>query len=157
MLYYRSKHQPRQLSVPIVRLLTIGGLLAYPAGALTVRFGETLATTLFGYGLIAAALFAVVLLTTSSIQRIVGAIPNQLDEYELRLRARAMSAAFTGLSALFLVTTIYLAIAADTGAWVPTTYDDFNGAFWGIFLWATLLPTLCLSFQLDPADEQGEG
>lgn len=156
MLYYRSKHPPRNLRVPTVRLIAAGALLAYPVGALMLRFGETLVTSLAGFGLITFALVALVVLMTCSIQRIVAEDPALLDEYELRLRARAVSSAFTALSALFLIATIYLAIAADLGAWVPSTYEDFNGAFWGIFLWATLLPTLCLSFQLDPADDQGE-
>jgi len=157
MLYYRSKRQPRQLSLPLVRLLTLGSLIAYPAGALVVRFGDGLASTLVGYGLIAAALFGVIAIMDSSIQRIVGEEQAKLDEYELRLRACALSAAFTGISALFLIATVYLAIAADIGAWVPSTHDEFNAAFWGIFLWATLLPTLCLSFQLDPSDIASEG
>jgi hypothetical protein len=45
---------------------------------------------------------------------------------------------------------IYAAIASDTGLWVPSGYDAFNGLFWGVFLYASVIPTAVLSWMVDP-------
>jgi hypothetical protein len=127
-------------------------LIAYPFGALLLANGpETLATKLVGYGLILLALVAYAPLIGTSLQRIVGEEPKLLDEYELRLRGRALSGSYAALSALALLLIIYAAIASDTGLWVPSSYEAFNGLFWGVFLYASVLPTAVLSWMVEPS------
>jgi hypothetical protein len=103
-----------------------------------------------GYGLILLALCAYAPLIGTSLQRIVGEETKLLDEYELRLRGKALSASYTALSVLVLLLVVYAAIASDKGFWVPTSYDAFNGLFWGVFLYASVLPTALLSWMVEP-------
>ena len=132
------------------RATSLLSLLAYPAGALSLALGpDAPGTVITGYALIAGSLVCYVPLATSWLQRIVAEQPSKLDEYELHLRSRAMNAAYIGYTALVLLAVIYAAIASDAGAWVPKTYDGFNGLFWGAFLYAVVLPLACLSWMLD--------
>lgn len=126
-------------------------LVAYPAGALLLALGpDMLATTLAGYGLILLALIAYAPLIGTSLQRIVGEDAKSLDEYELRLRGRALSASYAAFAGLTLLLVLYAAIASDMGLWIPATYEAFNGVFWGIFLYASVLPTGLLSWMVEP-------
>jgi hypothetical protein len=151
MLYMRSTTGPRDRSVEVVRTCTAASLIAYPCGALLLALGtDTVTTALAGYGLILLSLIAYAPLIGTSLQRIVGEDAKLLDEYELRLRGRALSASYTVLSAMVLLLVIYAAIASDKGYWVPDSYDAFNGLFWGIFLYASVLPTAVLSWMVEP-------
>jgi hypothetical protein len=100
---------------------------------------DTAATSIAGYGLILLALVSYAPLIGSSIQRIVGEEVKMLDEYELRLRGRALSLSYATFTGLALLAVLYAAIASDKGAWFPDSYEDFNGVFWGIFLYASVL------------------
>jgi hypothetical protein len=91
---------------------------------------------------------------SSSIQRIVGEEVKALDEFELRLRGRAMGLAYAIFTGLALVSVLYSAIAADKGFWFPSTYDEFNGVFWGVFLYAAVLPAAILSWLVDQSFNQ---
>ena len=151
MLYMRAANGPRDRSVAVVRICTAASLIAYPCGALLLALGpDTLTTKLVGYGLILLALCDYAPLIGTSLQRIVGEETKLLDEYELRLRGRALSASYTALTVLVLLLVIYAAIASDKGFWVPTSYDAFNGLFWGVFLYASVLPTTLLSWMVEP-------
>ena len=151
MIYMRATNGPRDRSVVTVRACTTASLLAYPCGALLLALGpDTLPTKIVGYGLILLALCAYAPLIGTSLQRIVGEETKLLDEYELRLRGGALSASYTTLSVLVLLLVIYAAIASDKGLWVPTSYDAFNGLFWGVFLYASVLPTALLSWMVEP-------
>jgi hypothetical protein len=151
MLYMRAANGPRDRSVAMVRTCTAASLLAYPCGALLLALSsDTLTTKLVGYGLILLALCAYAPLIGTSLQRIVGEETKLLDEYELRLRGRALSASYTAFSVLVLLLVVYAAVASDTGLWVPTSYDAFNGLFWGVFLYASVLPTALLSWMVEP-------
>jgi hypothetical protein len=151
MLYMRATNGPRDRSVGMVRACTAASLIAYPAGALLLALGsDTLPTKLIGYGLILLALVAYAPVIGTSLQRIVGEDSKLLDEYELRLRGRALSASYTIFSGLALLLVVYAAIAADNGFWVPSSYDAFNGLFWGVFLYASVLPTAVLSWMVEP-------
>jgi hypothetical protein len=155
MIYYRTHAGSRDLSTEMVRILSAASLLAYPAGALLLALGpKSLGTSLVGYGLILLALIAYAPLIGSSIQRIVGEETKQLDEYELRLRGRALSASYAAFTGLALLLVIYAAIASDNGLWFPTSFDQFNGVFWGIFLYASVLPTTILSWMVEPTFTQ---
>jgi hypothetical protein len=88
----------------------------------------------------------------STVQRIVGEKVEALDEYELKLRNHAMSSSYSCFSLLALLAVIYAAIASDAGWWVPSEYGDFNGLFWGVFLYASVLPSVFLAWRLDPSD-----
>jgi hypothetical protein len=105
---------------------------------------------LAGYSLILLALVAYAPLIGTSLQRIVGEETKLLDEYELRLRGRALSRAYAAFSGLALLLVIYAAIASDKGLWVPSSYDAFNGLFWGVFLYASVIPTAVLSWMVEP-------
>jgi hypothetical protein len=127
-------------------------LIAYPCGALLLALGpDTLATKLTGYSLILLALMTYAPLIGTSLQRIVGEETKLLDEYELRLRGRALSGSYTALSMVALSLVLYAAIASDAGLWVPSSYDAFNGLFWGVFLYASVLPTAVLSWMVEPS------
>jgi hypothetical protein len=151
MIYYRTEKPRREVSIATIRIATASSLIAYPAGAMWLARGpDALMTSVTGYGLILLALLAYVPLAGSSLQRIVGENPKLLDEYELRLRGRAMSASYATFTGLVLLLTIYAAIASDKNFWVPVTYEQFNGLFWGLFLYASVLPTGLLSWMVEP-------
>lgn len=153
MIFYRSNHGAADHSARFVRVASTLALLAYPAGALTLALvADGLARTIIGYGLILASLICVAMLAGSSTQRIVAEEARLLDEYELQLRYRAMSAAYTLMSVLILCGVIYAAVASDKGGWVPNSYDGYNGLFWGVFLYGFTLPTACLAWQVDAGE-----
>lgn len=156
MLYYRATHH-RPISLATIRLANSVAFASYPAGALTLAWTDSLAGSAAGFGLILLSLIAVVVVTGSSLQRIVGEKPGLLDEYELKLRARAMGSAYTALSVLALLLVIYAAIASDKGFWLPSSYDEYNGLFWGAFLYTSLLPGAFLAWQIEPADVSDRG
>lgn len=131
MIYYRALQRSRDLSIDAVRLLSATSLAAYPAGALLL------------------ALIAFAPLIGSSVQRIVGEDAKVLDEYELRLRGRALSVCYAAFTALALLLVAYAAIASDRGLWLPASYDQFSAVFWGIFLYASVLPTALLSWMVE--------
>jgi hypothetical protein len=136
----------------MVRVFSAVSLLAYPAGALTLNFGsDTAGTVVAGYGLIVLALLSYTPLIGSSVQRIVGEEVKILDEFELRLRGRALSLSYAIFTGLMLLAVLYSAIASDNGWWFPNSYEEFNGVFWGIFLYASVLPTAILSWTLEPS------
>ena len=64
------------------------------------------------------------------------------------------AASLCGAVVLALCGVIYAAIASDKGGWVPTNFDEYNGLFWGVFLYAFTLPTACLAWRLDRSAEQ---
>ena len=153
MLYLRSQRGPQDRSVAMARILSATSLIAYPFGALVLTLGpDSLATVISGYALIVLALITYAPLISTTLQRIVGENAKLLDEYELRLRGRALSAAYVTFSVLVL----YAAIATDKGFWVPTTYESFNGLFWGVYLYSAVLPVAVLSWivELDFGNEQ---
>jgi len=155
MIFYRSEKGATDRSVAFVRAASLASLLAYPAGALTLALGQDSATnSIIGYGLVLFSILCAALLTGSTAQRIVGEEAKLLDEFELTLRYRTMGTAYAVFSTLALGAAIYAAIAADKGGWLPTTYEHYNGVFWGIFLYAFTLPTACLAWLLDPSAEQ---
>jgi len=149
MIYARSNRNPRglELSARVARTASTVALIAYPVGALTLRFApDTLASSAIGYGLILLALMMTALLSGSSIQRIASEQASELDEFELAQRNRALGFSYACFSALTLLAILYAGIASDTGGWVPSTYDEFNGLFWGVFLYATVLPSAFLAW-----------
>lgn len=156
MIFCRSSSGGRDISLRAMRILTFGALVTYPVGALTVAWGDSLPSAVGGYGLVLLSLICVMIVMGTSVQRVVGEQPDRLDEYELKLRYRAMSAAYTCLSALALVAIIYAAIGTDKGLWVPDSYEEYNGLFWGAFLYTSMLPSASLAWQIDAADIQPE-
>ena len=122
-------------------------------GALVLRSSGTGLQSILGYSLILTALICVASLIKSALQRIVAEVPSELDEFELGLRSRAMNLAYATFTAFTLLGVVYAAIASDHGVWVPATYEDFNGLFWGVFLYAVILPVAVLSWLVDPSFE----
>ena len=155
MLYYRSRKGGWNASRRVARVLTTGALGLYPAGAFLVKFAADRVVEAGGYVLIIASLACVTLIVSSSLQRIVGEQVWKLDEYEAKLRSRAVGAAYSCMAAIVLLVIIYCAVAADKGAWLPSTYDEFNGLFWGAFLYASILPSAFLAWQIDEGDAPG--
>lgn len=152
MIFYRSPHKPRELPVTTARTLSLGSLVAYPVGALVLTVGPaTLATSLVGYALIVGALIACAPLLGSSLQRVVGEEVKVLDEFELRLRGRAMGIAYAVFTGLTLLAVMYAAVASDKGGWFPKSYGEFSGLFWGVFLYSVVLPIAALSWIVEPS------
>lgn len=114
---------------------------------------KSLLASLSGYALILSALICAAVLVKSSLQRIVAEQPSKLDEYELQLRSQAMNFSYGGFTALALGAVIYAAIASDRGGWVPVSYDQFSGLFWGVFLYAVVIPVAVLSWIVDGSFE----
>jgi hypothetical protein len=152
VLLYRSGHRGSEIGLGALRFLTFAALAAYPAGALILAWSDNPIASIAGFGLIAASLVCVAGVMGASLQRIVGEQASKLDEYELKLRARAMSAAYTCLSTILVVAVLYAAIASEKGWWLPAGYDQYNGLFWGAFLYASMLPSAFLAWQVEPAD-----
>lgn len=160
MLFYRSKasESGNGPSLATTRTLLAISLAAYPAGCLILALGPDGRGGLFAFEIAGLALILVAFLAAAPVlgshfQRIVADQPRQLDEFELKIRQQAMSAAYAAFTALTLLVTIYAAIASDKGWWVPRSYEEFNALFWGIFLYACLLPTLFLVWRPGAAED----
>ena len=151
MIFYRSLNNPsgKSRSLGSIQLLVLAALAAYPAGALLRTFGpDRLATQVVGFGLILLSLVAFAALAGTRLNRLTGEERGRLDEYERNLRAGALETSYQLLSALSLLAVIYLAIGSDAGWWIPSGYEQWNGVFWGLFLWVSVLPTAVLAFRL---------
>ncbi|MFM5884807.1 MAG: hypothetical protein ACKOQ3_05695 [Novosphingobium sp.] len=153
MFYYRSPGADQPITLQRARLTTGLALVLYPVGALLpVVAGSITAARLIGLCLIAIAFACALLMGKTTLQRIVGEEASRLDEYELKLRARATSMVYQILSALVLAGVFYLAVATDAGWWYPKSYEEFNGLFWGIFLYCFMLPGFILAWQAEATD-----
>ena len=166
--FYRSRtDRAVERSPTMMRLATTIALAAYPAGALLMVLGPDADTAgsvwsrVTGLVLITVSLIAFATFASSRLQRIAGEEKVRLDEFELVLRLRARSFAYNVFTGLVLVGTVYIGIASDLGAsgranlWVPQGYDQWSGVFWGLILYAFVLPTAYLSWTL-PAPPAGE-
>ncbi len=152
MIYARSEANPRglELSSTAARAVSTAALAGYPAGALTLQFApDALLSSAIGFGLILFALVMTALLSGSSVQRIASEQPAKLDEYELALRQRSLGFSYACFTALTLLAIFYAGVASDVGGWLPSTYAEFNGLFWGVFLYATVLPSAFLAWTMD--------
>lgn len=157
MLFFRSNAGASKLPVGAARAISLCALLAYPAGAFILdASNNSLAGSLAGYALILSALVCTAALVKSSLQRIVAEQPSKLDEYELQLRSRAMNLSYNGFTALALIAVAYTGIASDHGGWVPVRYEEFNGLFWGVFLYAVVIPVAVLSWMVDCSFEASQ-
>lgn len=157
MIFYRSLNNPAGTprSLASVRGLVVAAFAAYPAGALLRAVGpDTLATNLAGFGLIIVSLLAYAALAGTRLNRLTGEERGRLDEYERNLRAGAMETSYQLFAALALLGIIYLAIGSDAGWWLPSGYEQWNGIFWGAFLWSSLLPTAVLAFRLRTDEDE---
>jgi hypothetical protein len=92
----------------------------------------------------------------SRLQRIVADEKGRLDEMEMLLRHKALSWSYGVLSGALLLFVIYLAIASDVGGLVPDDYEEWNGLFWGAFLYVTLLPTARLAWTMEAGAEDDD-
>lgn len=143
MIFYRSSNgQGSKMSVWTVRTLIAASLAAYPAGAIAIaalpaEFGGRVV----GLCLIFVSLLCALPILGSDLQRIVGDQEDQLDEMELKLRQQATAKSFAAFTVAALVALLYAGIAADAGWWLPKTSEAFGALFWGVMLYATLLPT----------------
>lgn len=149
MMYYRSKKSAAGPSLTATRALCAVALAGYPVGCLLLllRSGTSepaLSLTVAGLGLILLSIVAVAPVVGSRYQRITAEQASELDEFELKLRQYALGKAYQVFTAGVLAGIVYFAIAADAGAWVPRSYEEFNALFWGVFLYACLLPATLL-------------
>lgn len=155
MIYYRSsKNQPgAELPARRVRQFTLISLLAYPAGAIMMVVGGAgaigKALDIGGLALIVGAIFAAMPVIGSQVQRIVADDPRTLDEFEVGLRQRALGQAYAIFTGLALAAIFYCGLASDFGWWLPRGYNAFNALFWGVFLYAVLLPAALLAWGED--------
>ena len=155
MIFYRSPASTGPgPALGTVRALILASLLAYPAGGLILALGPDGRGGLFlfevaGLALIVLSFLAAAPVLGSWAQRVVGETADQLDEYELQLRNKAMASAYATFAALTCLAVIYAALASDFGWWTPASFDEFNALFWGVFLYAALLPTAFLTWRLE--------
>jgi len=164
VIFYRSPASEGSAAGPslqTLRVLTTVALAAYPAGALIRTFapqgaGWQMFSLIAGFGLIVLALAAATPVMGSRLQRIVAEEGGRLDEMEMQLRHKALTWSYGVLSGAFLLIILYLGIASDAGLWRPSGYDEYNGLFWGAFLYVTLLPTARLAWTMDAQDEGEE-
>jgi hypothetical protein len=158
MFYVRSKNDPskaRPISVRAARWASLAALIGYPPGAYLLGT-DTLAAKIAGGVLLVVSIFSAGFLSNTSVQRIVGEQPQYLDEFEMQVRLRAMQSAYAAFTLLALLFLIYSAIASDTNLWVPRDYEGYNGVFWGVFLYAWVLPTAFAAFRLDEGEEEAK-
>lgn len=154
MIFYRSPvAQGGGLSLSTLRILITVALLAYPAGCLVLMVGDHAngqlpLERLIGFGLITLALFSAAPIMGSRLQRIVGEEPGKLDEMELQQRHKATSAAYMTFTAAILLAIFYAGAASEAEWWVPAGYEFWNALFWGVLLYATLLPTAFLAWTM---------
>ena len=158
MIYYRANVEGAKQGVgpATARLLCLAALGLYPAGALVYALGPPLANVA-GLMMILLSVLAAAPVLGSRFQRIVAEQTPRLDEFEMQLRLRATTAAYGMFAALVLAGVVYGALAADFGWWIPRTYNEFNGLFWGVFLYATLLPTAVLVWSPELAEHDEDG
>lgn len=155
MIYYPAAKtgEPSTLSIVRTRQLTLFSLLAYPAGAIAmVADGgavDARVLDIAGLALIVLAVCASFPVIRSQVQRIIAGDPKTLDEFELGLRQRALGHAYAIFTGLALAAIFYCGVASDAGWWLPRSYDAFNALFWGVFLYAVLLPGALLSSSAD--------
>lgn len=164
MIFYRSAASQSSTAGPSIRTLralTLVALVAYPLGILIRRFspdggGWQWFGLIAGFGLILLALIAAAPVMGSRLQRIVADEKGRLDEMEMLLRHKALSWSYGVLSAALLLFIVYLAVATDAGGWVPDDYEEWNGLFWGAFLYVTLLPAARLAWTMDAGAEDND-
>lgn len=150
MLYFRSNRSPREISLTTARFLSFVSLLSYPAGALTLTFASgTTAANVVGYGLVLLSVASYVLLIGSSIHRIVGEDVRALEESELRLRGQALSRSYAAFTMLTMLAVLYGGLAIDLGGWVPRSFEEYNGIFFGLVLMTAVLPIALLSWSVE--------
>jgi hypothetical protein len=150
MLFYRSSGSPREVSLPAVRTLSTVSLLAYPVGSLTLALASSAAAIAAGYGLMLLSIASYLLLIGSWVHRIVGEDARVLDEPELRLRGRALSRSYGVFTSIVLLSLLYAGLAIDLGGWVPRSFEEYNGLFFGVVLNAAVLPIAVLSWIVQP-------
>jgi hypothetical protein len=159
--YYRGKNdsaRPRRSQITL-RIATLTALIGYPAGCLVhLIFPDTTpqpglsVAEIAGFALFGLSLLAFGVIAPSWMQRIVGEQTDLLDEFELDLRRRAYVFSYHGLSAAMGAFLFYMAIGVDLDAsgklnlWTPSTYDHWNAIFWGVLLYAFVLPTTWLAW-----------
>lgn len=72
-------------------------------------------------------------------------IDSRLDERQLALRNAAYLDAYRIASGIVLLGVIWIALGLDLGIWwVPSTYNEWNLIFWGLFIYLTTLPSAFL-------------
>lgn len=159
MFYIRSTkdtQKARPISVRAARAGSVFALAAYPPGAFLLGASGGLPVKVAGAALLVATLGSAGMLATTWVQRIVGELPQYLDEFEMQVRLRAMQAAYATFTLLVLGFVMYSAVAVDTQLWVPRTYRAYDAVFWGVFLYAWLLPTAFVAWRIEE-DEAGQG
>jgi hypothetical protein len=72
---------------------------------------------------------------------------------EMQLGHKGAELELRSLAGALLLFIVYLAIASDSDLWRPSGYEEWNGLFWGAFLYVTLLPTARLAWTMDAADD----
>ena len=161
MFYVRSTKDTRRgrpISARAARWLSALALLAYPPGAFLAGCRGHVAAQVAGAVLLIAALVAAASLANTSVQRIVGEVPAHLDEFEMQLRLRAIQSAYMTFTLLALGLVLYAAMAIDTRLWVPRSYAGFDGLFWGVFLYAWILPSAFVAWRMEDGEaDDGDG
>lgn len=158
--YYRGpKDSAPARSRWAIGLATLTTLFAYPAGCIvllvvhdTTPEADLAAVEIAGFGLILLAFIGFAFTLPSWFQRVVGEERGRLDEFEMALRRKAYAFSYIAFAGTMLIGAIYMALGADADGsglitlWVPSTYDHWNAIFWGVFIYAAVLPTAYLAW-----------
>ncbi len=149
-----------KVSIGKARLLTGLALIVYPVGAAMLGFGpDQTAYVIVGWTLVFIAMLSTLFLMGMSLHRIVSGQESMLDEFELKLRHRAISTAYGMIALLGALAIFGLQMLTDSTTVHQSdalSGDYFTGFLWGLMLYATLLPTAVLAWNMDPADLNGD-
>jgi hypothetical protein len=82
-------------------------------------------------------------------------IDSRLDERQLALRNAAYLDAYRISAGIVLLGVLWIALGLDLGIWwVPSTYNEWNLIFWGLFIYLMTLPSAFLVWrEPDRADD----
>lgn len=154
MLYYRKPNAPETpgswhpATIKIMLILAMG---CYPMGGIVMLNAKgDKWIQLTGFGLMIVSLLCAAVLVSSSLQRVVSEETKLLDERELVWRQKSNTFAYHTFTVLVLLMVIYFGMATDSNWWLPSNFDHWNSIFWGIVLYATLLPTAYLAWTMKP-------
>ena len=135
----------RPASLRTVKTLLIVAFAGYPAAVLaSILVEDPFWSMVLRYGLGLLTLFAAVRVLRSPVNRIVRANAAGLDEFELDQRRIALSRAYRMAVASLLFLIFYAGLSSDFDLWMPDSGEEYFVLWWGVLLYASLLPTALL-------------
>lgn len=147
------------LSIRTTRILATIALVGAPAAIVIRALGP--GTTDGGPHEVASLIVIIVALLAgtcvlgSGLYRITAEKARDLDEMELQLRHNALATSYFVLTTIVILGAAYAQIAVKAELWMPRNKSDWTPIFMCLFLYALLLPTAVLAWQMK--EEKAEG